>query len=88
MKKDMTGQGAQCQALDLQQNGDTVAYTLHCAMQQQFIFDISGTYTLHSPTRYTGRMKSEVTMMGQKTSSDKAIEAVRIGACPPGAEKK
>lgn len=81
MKKEMTGQGAQCQTADIQQNGDTVAYTLKCAMQKQFIFDISGTYTLQSPTHYAGRMKSEITMMGQKSSADKAIEAVRIGDC-------
>lgn len=81
MKKDMTGQGAQCQTSDVKQNGDTVTYALKCAMQKQFIIDISGTYTLVSPTRYTGRMKSEVTMMGQKTTSDKAIEAVWVGAC-------
>lgn len=81
MKKEMAGQGAQCQTADIQQNGDTVTYTLKCAMQQQFIFNISGTYTLHSPTRYAGRMKSEITMMGQKSSADKTIEAVRIGNC-------
>ncbi|MBS0245843.1 MAG: DUF3617 family protein [Proteobacteria bacterium] len=81
MKKEMTGQGAQCQTADIQQNGDTVTYTLKCAMQQQFVFNISGTYTLQSPTRYAGRMKSEIAMMGQKSSSDKAIEAVRIGDC-------
>lgn len=81
MKKAMTGQGAQCQTADIQQNGDTVSYTLKCGMQQQFIFNISGTYTLQSPTRYAGRMKSEITMMGQKTTADKAIEAVRIGDC-------
>jgi hypothetical protein len=88
MKKDITGQGAQCQTFDVKQNGDTVTYTLKCAMQKQFIFDISGTYTLQSPTRYSGRMKSEMTLLGQKTSSDKAIEAVHVGACPPGAGKK
>lgn len=81
MKKDMTAQGTQCQTADIQQTGDTVTYTLKCALQQQFIFNISGTYTLHSPTRYSGRMKSDITMMGQKTSSDMAIEAVRIGDC-------
>ncbi len=81
MKKEMTGQGAQCQAADIQQNGDTVTYALKCAMEKQFIFNISGTYTLQSPTRYAGRMKSEIAMMGQKTSADKTIEAVRIGDC-------
>ena len=81
MKKEINGQGVQCQTADVQQNGDTVTYTLKCAMQQQFIFNISGTYTLQSPTHYAGRMKSEIAMMGQKMSADKAIEAVRIGDC-------
>ncbi|MBS0533213.1 MAG: DUF3617 family protein [Proteobacteria bacterium] len=87
MKKEITGQGVACQTADVQQNGDTVTYTLKCAMQQQFVFNISGTYTLQSPTRYSGRMKSEITMMGQKAVSDKAVEAVRIGDCKPGAGK-
>lgn len=81
MKKEMTGQGAQCQTADIQQSGDTVTYTLRCAMQQQFVFNLSGTYTLQSPTRYAGHMKSDITMMGQKSTADKAIEAVRIGDC-------
>src|SRR3569833_119263 len=38
MKKEITGQGVACQTADVQQSGDTVTYTLKCAMQQQFIF--------------------------------------------------
>lgn len=87
MKKEITGQGVACQTADVQQSGDTVTYTLKCAMQQQFIFDISGTYTLQSATRYSGRMKSDITMMGQKATADKAVEAVRVGDCKPGAGK-
>lgn len=88
MKKSITGQGTQCQQADVKQSGDTVTYVLKCGMAQQFKFDIAGTYTLVSPTRYNGRMKSEITMMGQKTSSDVAIEAVYLGACKPGTKKQ
>jgi len=87
MKNEMTGQGAQCQKTDIKQSGDSVAYTLKCGMQQ-FVFEIAGSFTFLSPTRYTGRMKSEVTLAGQKTTSDKAITAVRVGECTSGAGKK
>jgi Protein of unknown function (DUF3617) len=88
MKKEIMEQGAQCQKTDVEQKGDTVTYVLKCGLQQQFIFDISGTYTLNSATRYTGRMKSEITMAGQKMTADKSVEAVRVGDCKPGAGKK
>jgi hypothetical protein len=88
MKKEMTEQGAQCQTFDVKQNGDSVAYTVKCAMQKQFVFDLGGTFTLLSATHYTGRLKSEIAFAGQKMSSDKAIEGVWVGACKLGAGKK
>jgi hypothetical protein len=88
MKKEMTEQGAQCQTFDVKQNGDSVAYTVKCAMQKQFTFDIGGTFTLLSATHYTGQLKSEITFAGQKMLSDKTIEGVWVGACKPGAGKK
>ncbi|MGE0565680.1 MAG: DUF3617 domain-containing protein [Pseudolabrys sp.] len=89
MRKQMTEQGgAQCQTFDIKQSGETVTFVMKCGTPQQFSFDISGTYTFVSATRYTGTMKSDVRVMGQRTSSDKKIEAVRVGECKPGAGKK
>ena len=88
LKKEIMDQGTQCQKADVKLSGDTVTYALKCGEQRQFVFDISGTYTILSATRYSGRMKSEITLAGQKISADKSVEAVRVGACKPGAGRK
>lgn len=87
MKKEMTDQGAQCETADVRQSGDTVTYNLKCKAEQKLVFEITGTYTLVSATRYTGKMKSEIIFAGQKMTSDKSVEAVHVGACRPGAGK-
>jgi hypothetical protein len=89
MKKQMTeGAGAQCQNVDVKQNGNTVTFVMKCGDPKQFLFDIAATYNFVSATRYTGTLKSDVRMAGQRMTSDKTIEAVRVGACPAGAGKK
>lgn len=89
MKKQMTEQGgAQCQALDMKQNGNTITFVMKCGDPRQFSFDMAGSYTFVSATRYTGTLKSDVRVMGQRTTSEKKIEAVRIGECPAGKAKK
>lgn len=88
MKQQMQGQGGQCQKYDVQQNGNAVTFVMKCGMGQQFLMEISGTFTFVSATRYTGAIKSAVKMGGATMTTDKTIEAVRLGDCKPGSKKK
>ncbi len=81
MRDQMQGQGAQCQTFDVKQSGETVSFVMKCGEPKQFFVDMTGTFTFVSATRYTGTMKSAVTMGNQTTTADKKIEAVRVGAC-------
>lgn len=81
MRDQMQGQGAQCQTFDVDQSGETVSFTMKCGQQPQFFIDMTGTFTFVSSTRYSGTMKSAVTMMGKTSTGDKKIEAVRVGEC-------
>lgn len=81
MRDQMQGQGAQCQTFDVKQSGETVSFVMKCGEPKQFFIDMIGTFTFVSATRYTGTMKSAVTVGGQTTTADKKIEAMRVGAC-------
>lgn len=81
MRDQMQGDGAQCQTFDVKQSGETVNFVMKCGDPKQFLVDMTGTFTLISPTRYIGAMKTAVTIGGQTTTSDTKIEAVRVGAC-------
>ena len=81
MKEQMQGHGGQCEKLDVQQNGNTVIYVMKCGMGQQFLIDMAGTFTFVSATRYTGTLKSTMKMGETTMSSDKKIEAMRVGDC-------
>jgi hypothetical protein len=81
MKKEMQAQGSQCEKLDVRQSGNDVSFAFKCGMGQQFIIDIAGTFTLLSATRYAGTLKSTVKMGANTMTSDKKIEAVRVGDC-------
>ncbi|MBV8792559.1 MAG: DUF3617 family protein [Pseudolabrys sp.] len=88
MKSEMQEQAGQCQTFDVKENGNTVVFTMKCGDGKQFMLDIAGTFTFVSATRYTGTMKSTMGMAGKMISQDKIIEAVRVGDCKPGSEKK
>jgi len=81
MRDQMQGQGAQCEAFDVKQSGESVSFTMKCGEAGKFSVDINGTFNFVSPTRYVGTMKSAVTMMGKTSTSDKKTEAVRVGEC-------
>lgn len=88
MKDQMQKDTGQCQKFDARETGNSVTFAIKCGDGKQFLFDISGTYTFVSATRYTGSMKSAVTMMGRTMTQDKKIEALRVGDCKPGQGKK
>jgi hypothetical protein len=88
MKQQMQGQAGQCEKYDVKQNGNAVTFVMKCGMGQQFLMDIAGTFTFVSATRYTGAIKSSIKLGANTTTSDKTIEAVRIGDCKAGGRKK
>jgi hypothetical protein len=88
MKDQMQKDAGQCQVFDVNQSGETVAFVMKCGDPKMMTFDISGTFTFVSATRYTGAMKSAVTMGGKVMTTDKKVEAVRLGDCKPAPAKK
>ena len=84
LDKDMKGQ---CKTLDVKQSGNGMAIRMVCGDPKQFAADIDAQFVFVSATRYTGTMKSSVTFGGKTTTTDKKIEAVRIGECKPGSSK-
>jgi hypothetical protein len=81
IKAEMQEQGTKCEKFDVQQSGDSVTFTMKCGMGQQFLIDMTGTFTLLSPTKYTGAIKTSVKMGSIDSTSDKKVEAVHVGAC-------
>ena len=81
LRKQAQASGGQCQRYDVNESGNTVTFVMRCGMAQQFMMDISGTFNFVSATRYTGTLKSAITLGGKTTTSDKKIDAVRVGDC-------
>lgn len=81
MKEQMQGSGSHCEKVNIQESGNAVIFVMKCGMGQQFSIDMSGTFTFVSPTRYTGAVKSSIKMGDTTATSDKKIDAVRIGDC-------
>jgi hypothetical protein len=81
MKAEMQEQGSKCEKFDVQQNGESVTFVMKCVMGQQFLIDMTGTFTLLSSTKYIGAIRTSVKMGTVDSTSDKKVEAVRIGEC-------
>lgn len=81
IKAEMQEQGSKCEKFDVQQSGETVTFAMKCGMGQQFLIDMTGTFTLLSPTKYVGSIKTSVKMGTVNSTSDKKVEAVRVGEC-------
>ena len=78
----------ECQKAEVVPSGNAVTIVMKCGDPKMMSFDITGSFTFVSPTRYTGSMKSSVSMGGKVMTQDKKIDAIRIGECKPGAVKK
>jgi hypothetical protein len=70
-----------CRTLDFKRDGDVLTIRLQCG-QQAFSVNIGATFTFHSPQHYSGVMKLAIRLGRIKLSTDKTIDARRIGACP------
>ncbi len=73
--------GQQCSKVDVRRSGNTFSIDMRCGDPKQFSMEMTATYTLHDRRHYSGRLNSTVIFGGQKTTSDKQIEAKWIGAC-------
>jgi len=77
----MKDQAGQCQKVEVKQNGNTVSFVMQCGDPKQMSFDIAATYTFHSPKHYSGTLKSVVILAGKKTTADKKVDSIWLGAC-------
>jgi hypothetical protein len=77
----MKDQAGQCQKVEVKQNGNTVSFVMQCGDPKQMSFDIAATYTFHSPKHYSGTLKSIVILAGKKTTADKKVDSIWLGAC-------
>ncbi len=78
LDKDAKGQ---CKTVEVKDTGNGMSIRMVCGNPKEFAMDMSAVFTFISPQRYTGVMKSSVTMGGKTTTSNKTIDARRIGEC-------
>jgi hypothetical protein len=68
-----------CRALDFKRVGDVLTIRLQCG-QQALAVNIAATFIFHS--HYSGAMRVALGLGTIKLSTDKKIDAHRIGDCP------
>lgn len=73
--------GNQCRVFDIKQNGNTVSFVMKCGDPKAGAIDMAATFTMADSRHYKGAIKTEMSMMGRKISSDMTIDAQWIGAC-------
>lgn len=73
--------GGQCERLEVKQIGNTVSFDMKCGDPKQMSMDIQATYTFVNAKRYTGTLKSIVIFAGKKTTADKKVDSIWLGAC-------
>jgi hypothetical protein len=78
----MKDQAGQCEKLDVKENGNTVVFVMKCGDPKQMSIDMEATYVFHSAKHYSGTAKSTVVMAGKKSTADKKVDSVWLGACP------
>jgi hypothetical protein len=70
-----------CRALDFKRDGDVLTIRLQCG-QQGLSANAAATFIFHSPQHYSGTMKIALRLGTLTLSTDKKIDAQRIGDCP------
>ena len=78
MKDQASGQ---CEKLEVKQTGNTVSFDMKCGDPRQMSMDMQATYTFISPKHYSGTLKSTVIFAGKKTTADKKVDSIWVGAC-------
>lgn len=77
----MKDNAGQCAKLEVKQAGNVVTFVMQCGDPKQMSMDMLATYTFITPKHYSGTLKSTVILAGKKTTSDKKIDSIWIGAC-------
>ena len=75
--QDMKGM---CKTYDVKMTGSGMSLRWVCGDPKQMLMDITASFVFASPTAYSGTMKSEVVLMGKKSTMDKKIEGKWIAA--------
>lgn len=76
--KDTAGE---CARFDVRQAGNAVSIIMQCGDPKQMAIDMEATYTFLTPKHYTGTLKSTVILGGRKSTADKKVDSVWLGAC-------
>jgi hypothetical protein len=74
-------EGQQCRKVDAKQNGNTVSFVMQCGDPARGSVDMAMTFTFDGTRHYTGSYKSEMSLGGQKMSSQGTLDARWVGAC-------
>ncbi len=76
--KDTAGE---CAKFEVKQTGNVVSLAMQCGDPKQMSMDMQATYTFISPKHYSGTLKSTVILAGKKTTADKKVDSIWVGAC-------
>ena len=77
----MKDQAGECGKLDIKQSGNVVTFIMQCGDPQQMAMDMQATYTFINAKHYTGVLTSTVILAGKKTTANKKVDSVWVGAC-------
>ncbi len=77
----MKDSAGQCQKVEVKQNGNTITFIMQCGDPKQMSMDMLATYTFINSKHYSGSLKSTVILAGKKTTADKKVDSIWIGAC-------
>lgn len=75
--QDMKGM---CKTYDVKMTTGGMSLRWVCGDPKQMSMDITASFVFVSPTAYSGTMKSEVVLMGKKSTMDKKVDAKWIAA--------
>jgi Protein of unknown function (DUF3617) len=73
--------GGECHAFDVKQTGNVVSFVMKCGDPKAGAMDMAATFTFADARHYKGAIKTEISIMGHKTTSDMTVDAQWIGAC-------
>ncbi len=76
--KDTAGE---CAKFEVKQTGNVVSLVMQCGDPKQMSMDMQATYTFISSKHYSGTLKSTVILAGKKTTADKKVDSIWVGAC-------
>ena len=77
----MKDQAGECGKLEIKQSGNVVTFIMQCGDPKQMAMDMQATYTFIDAKHYTGVLTSTVFLAGKKTTANKQVNSVWVGAC-------